>query len=165
MDIDKMTRKQFDAVPFRGRFLAPVECDCLVVLPCRAANMHASGYRCMDFVAVRKKKAICRLSGCSDVIHIDGIGGYGEDWLRQYGTVPHMIPVRSWNIDCLAKSGLLRIWCSECVLRAGAALSSFELFARPKARQKEKVETRAQPTTADANRNDSTLSRRKNAQS
>jgi hypothetical protein len=71
------------------------------------------------------------LSGCSDVIHIEGIAGYGKDWVKKYGHCPSEIPARSWNIDCLKKSGLLRLWCSRFSLEAGAALSSFEVYSVP----------------------------------
>ena len=127
MDINEMSRKDFESVPLRKGWSDSVTFDCLIILPGRAK--HDSGYRIMDFVAVRSGKAVCRLSGCSDVVHIDGIGGYGKNWLEKYGTVPKLLPIRSWNIDCLPKSGLLRLWCSECELEAGAALSSFEVYA------------------------------------
>ena len=45
-------------------------------------GMHDSGFRTMDFVAYSKNEPICLLSGCSDVIHIDGIGGFGHNCLH-----------------------------------------------------------------------------------
>ena len=92
-------------------------------------GMHDSGYRCMDFVAVNNKnEPICLLSGCSDVMHFDGIGGYGDDWARKYKGVPKLIPPSGWNIDCLSKSGLLRIFCDKKI-KCSSALSSFEFYA------------------------------------
>lgn len=128
-NINLMTRKEFEVLPSRkwdediGLF------DTLVILPSR--RLHDSGYRCIDFVAVRGDKAICRLSSCSDVIHIEGIGGYGFDWLKRYGTVPEAVPPIGWSIDCLKVSGLLRLFAYH-KLRAGSALSSFEIYAEPK---------------------------------
>jgi len=126
MDITEMTRKEFDALPARewaediGLF------DSMVILPLRAR--HNSGFRVMDFVAVRKGEAICRLSGLSDVLHLNGIGGYGKDWLSKYGGVPKTTDVVDISIDCLPKSGLLHIFSHSHQMEADLALSSFCLF-------------------------------------
>lgn len=119
--VSEWTRKEFDALPLRpyGNDIGPI--DSVIILPTK--RTHDSGYRCMDFVAVKDNTPICRLSGCSDVLHIDGIGGY---CCRNGGNTPKM--PKAWSIDCLPKSGLLRLWCSDYKLTAGLALSSFELF-------------------------------------
>ena len=94
-------------------------------------GMHDSGFQLMDFVACRDNVAICRLSGCSDVLHLDGIGGYGKDWLKKYNCVPDMIEPVGWNIDCLPNSGLLRLF-THGKLTVGQALSSFEVYSQKK---------------------------------
>jgi hypothetical protein len=70
----------------------------------------------MDFAAIKDGEPLCLLSGCSDVVHIGGISAV----LR---------PAQSWSIDCLYPSGLMRLFCLDGKLRAGSALSSFEVFA------------------------------------
>jgi hypothetical protein len=125
--IDNMTRKEFEKIPPRKNWHDPVEFDALIILPTR--HMHDSGFRCLDFVAVKSDKPVCRLSGCSDVLHINGIGGYG-DRLAKFGSVPREMPILSWNMDCLPKSGLLRLWCDGHVLIDRGALSSFEVLAK-----------------------------------
>jgi len=136
-NINKMTRKEFKALPLRHWQEDVGEFDSLIILPQR--KMHDSGYRCMDFVGVRKDEAVCRLSGCSDVIHIEGIGGYGFQWLKRYGTVPKQVHPTEWNIDCLPKSGLLRLF-SRGHIRVGDALSSFEIYSIPsRAQDKEEM--------------------------
>jgi hypothetical protein len=133
MDINKMTRKQFNDLPDRewnediGTF------DSMVLIPLR--RLHDSGYRLMDFVAVRNGEPLCKLSGCSDVIHFDGIGGYGDNWFKKYGTVPQSLPARDWNIDCLKVSGYLRIFSQRYNLKAAPALSSFEFYAVEKEKE------------------------------
>jgi len=127
MDINEMTRKEFEAVPSRewnediGEFVS------LVILPSR--HIHDSGYRCMDFVACNKDGPIKRLSGCSDVIHIGGIGGYNTDCVP----FPNKIDPTRWSIDCLPKSGLLRIFThgifTHRKLTVGPALSSFDVYS------------------------------------
>jgi hypothetical protein len=116
------TIKDFRDLPQRDWRADIGSFDSLVILPTK--EIHDSGYRCMDFVAIKDGEPVCRLSGCSDVIHIDGIGGGGKnrDMFRTTMTKP-------WSIDCLPKSGLLQIFCSDFNLFAGLALSSFELFA------------------------------------
>jgi hypothetical protein len=124
--LGKWSRKEFDALPVRKWSEDIGEFDSLVILPMR--RMHESGFRCMDFVAVIKETPLCRLSGCSDVIHIDGIGGYGYKWIEKGEGVPNSKKIMDWSIDCLPKSGLLRLF-SRRKLRASEALSSFEIFA------------------------------------
>ena len=127
--IFEMKRKEFWELPERewNQDIGPFAS--LVILP--SGRFHESGWRCMDFVAVDKDGyPICRLSGYSDVIHFDGIGGNGKNWLDERirtGKVPTMIPVKDWKIDCLP-CGYLRVR-ANCALTCGEALSSFELFA------------------------------------
>ena len=131
MDINKMTRKDFMAVKDRGWDEDVGLFDSLVILPSR--GYHDSGYRLLDFVAVKGCEPICKLSGCSDVLHINGISGMGFDWINKYGSCPKAVPPVSWSIDCLPKSGLLRLFSGQDI-SVGAALSSFEVFDRRKER-------------------------------
>ena len=118
------TQEELKALPFRGDYDTPVECDSLIILPTR--RKHSSGFRCMDFVAVKGNTPICRVSGYSDVLHIDGIGGIGI-WK---GSIPDLIKAKGWSIDCLQKSGLLRLFSAKYKLIVGNALSSMEIFAK-----------------------------------
>ncbi len=130
-NVNDMTRKEIESVPYRKSRVGEIHCSCLIILPQR--SIHDSGYRCMDFVAVDKKSyPICRLSGCSDVVHIEGIGGYHYKWLDRYKTVPSSVPPTEWSIDCLKKSGLLRLFSTKDGIICGSALSSFEVYSEPK---------------------------------
>jgi hypothetical protein len=126
LNIMKMTRKQFLELPRRkwdediGKF------NCLVILP--GTTRHDSGFRCMSFVACNFKHPICILGGCSDVVHIDGIGGYGK-W--EGGAISKNVLVKGWSIDCLPVSGLLRLF-SNGELTVGVDLSSFEVYSTKK---------------------------------
>jgi hypothetical protein len=161
--IRKMTRTEFEAVPAAKWDEDIGEFDSLVVIPAEIdrgevsryntrsrlhkilptifrepeiyeiTGLHDSGYRCMGFVACRGDMPLRYLSGCSDVVNLDGIGGYGKDWLQIHGTVPQSTHIVGWNIDCLTSSGLLRIFPSpRFVLIVGHALSNFEIFAVPR---------------------------------
>jgi len=127
-DQNEMTRKEFEALPLRENWQEEIICDSLVILPTR--KNHDSGYKCLDFVACSKDKMF-RLSGCSDVMHVDGIGGYGDNWLQRYGKCPTAVHPIGWSIDCL-KSGLLRIFAHSYQIKCGRSLSSFEFWAIPR---------------------------------
>ena len=125
MHIFEMEKEDFKKLPKRGEFLKDVgEFYSLVIIPqdCK----HDSDWMCMDFVAVNKEgEPICRLSGCSDVLHLDGIGGYGY---RLMGDLPSAIEPKGWKIDCLP-CGYLRVF-SHTPLIAGPPLSDFEIYAK-----------------------------------
>ena len=124
--INNMTRKEFLQVPSREFVKNIGKFDSLVILPGNIKDMHDSGYRLMDFVAVLAGKPLCRLSGCSDVIHLDGIGGFG---FRKYEGIFKPINIKGWSMDCLPKSGLIHIFCPPYKLICGEAISSFEIYA------------------------------------
>ncbi len=125
MNVFDMTKEDFEKVPERGGWSKDIgEFNALVIIPQDYA--HESGWMCMDFVAVNKEgEPICRLSGYSDVLNLDGIGGYGNWRLRQ---LPNRIEPKGWGIDCLP-CGYLRLF-SRSIMTAGAALSSFEIYAK-----------------------------------
>lgn len=126
-ELGEMTRKDFEAVPQLQDWAEEVtDFDSLVILPSR--RIHDSGYRCMYFVACSRGKPIVKIAGGSDVIHLDGIGGYGYKWMQKNNGVPGMVEAKGWSIDCLKKSGLLRIF-THGKLIAGSVLSSFEIFS------------------------------------
>jgi len=94
--------------------------DSLIILP--TTHSHDKGFKCMTFVVVKGKEPYCRLSGYSDIIHLDGVGGYG----KRETVNALLIPPKGWCIDCL-ESGLIRIF-SKRKLKSGAVLPWFELF-------------------------------------
>lgn len=129
-DINEWEVSEFLELPQREWNQDIGEFDSLIIVP--VDEVHDSGFRCMDFVSVEKGFPKYRLSGYSDVVHINGIGGLGHDWLKNYGTVPDKIPPVGWSIDCLKKSGLIRLFTGSYGLVAGDALSSFEIFIKQK---------------------------------
>jgi len=160
MHINDMTRKQFEKLPHRDNWNEEVVCTGIVVLPAEiniisklkydiqnylskcfkwiakpeiysVSGMHDSGFRLMNFVATKDGEPICLVSGCSDVLHLDGIGGFGYKWYENHGSVPNKVPPSGWSIDCLPKSGLLHFW-THAELICGEALSSFELYSKNK---------------------------------
>jgi hypothetical protein len=122
-DLNKISSAQFREVPKRdwqtdiGLFVS------IVLIPTR--YKHDSGYGCIDMVAVKyedKQLKWVRLGG-GDVVHINGIGGYGE----RLGAIPKLVPPSSWSIDLLYRSKFLRLhaWSK---LKVGLDLSSMEIY-------------------------------------
>lgn len=127
---ESMTRDEFLSLPHR-EWDQEILCDSIVIIP--SEEKHDSGYLCLDFAAIVNGEATVLLSGSSDLIKIDCIGGYGDRWLEKYNSVPVKIPVSGWSIDCLPVSGLLRMWPNHTKqIRVGPTLSSLEIFAVPR---------------------------------
>ena len=126
--IFRMTRKEMQNVPFNESGKDIGKFSCLVIIP--TYRFHDSGYRIMDFVAVSAGGfPICRLSGCSDVINIDGIGGRGKNWLSKPIESTDFIAAKGWSIDCLP-CGYLCLWTGK-PLSCSLPLSSFQIFSDP----------------------------------
>lgn len=124
MNIFNMTKEDFEKVPDREGWSKDIgEFNSLVIIPQDYA--HDSGWMCMDFVAVDiNGEPICKLSGYSDVLNFDGIGGYGD--YRADKTTNYVKP-KGWSIDCLP-CGYLRVF-SNGALTAGPALSNFAVYS------------------------------------
>ena len=98
MDMDyKMPEK-----PFTGVVIVPMQ------------EPHDSGYRTMKFVLTHGDEIIGVVGGECDVIHLDGIGGYGKlhgDELKT-AIVSNMTKRTDWSIDCLWQSHCIRLFSS-----------------------------------------------------
>lgn len=129
-EFTKWTRKEFESLPTPKSYTNEEigEVDSLVILP--EKHNHDSGWRCMSFVTIQHGVPTYRISGCSDVIHLGGIGGHNSkstDRIKSQNSTN-----ADWNIDCLPVSGLLRIFSGKYKLYVGASLSDFELFYKEK---------------------------------
>ena len=141
MSILEMSKKDFAAVPYMDllenwKTLAPnghLEFSSFVIIPVEnedgTIDLHDSGYGCMEFCLVDGgNNPICRVGGGTDVVNIDGIGGYGADRLSK-GHVPRLIPVHGWSIDLLP-CGYFRMFTKRVLfLRDGFVGSNFEVFS------------------------------------
>ena len=93
----------------------------VVIVP--TGEIHDSGYQCMQFVFCRGTEALKRVDRGSDVLHLDGIGGYGE--MLEY--MGRRICPRDWAIDC-TPNGYLRLFSSRYDIKVGDGLSSFDIY-------------------------------------
>ena len=121
-DLNEYTREEFLALDTFG-----IDQDFAGVVIVPTGEVHDSGWGTMKFILTRGNEIVGAVGGWSDVLHINGIGGYGRDWKRTMET--GMVPVVGWSIDCLAKSGCVRLFSNKkCNLRDRLVLSDFEIF-------------------------------------
>ena len=80
----------------------------IVIVP--MGHLHDSGYRCMNYILLKNFEIVGVVGGGSDVMHINGIGGYGENF--NY-TIKNGKKGYDWRIDCLPKSQCLRLFTDE----------------------------------------------------
>ena len=83
-----------------------IEFNEVVLVPTN--RVHDSGYRCIKYVLGFRGKIVAVIGGASDVLHLNGIGGYGLDFEDAIRT--QKVPLIDWCIDCLDKSGCLRLF-------------------------------------------------------
>lgn len=124
MKIFKMTKEDFAQVPMvEDPYTAP-SFSSLVIIP--TENEHDSGWICMEFVAVDGRgNPMFKMSGYSDVLHLDGIGGYG-DWYERGVSRPELIEPKSWCFDCLP-CGYIRLMCNR-PMKYGGGISDFQIY-------------------------------------
>jgi len=126
-DINDMTREEFEALPCCDATEDSLCCHSIVVLPTGTPHP-TTGYQCMDFIPVRDHAVSCRLSGNTDLLLIDGVGGYGD---CSYAA---LVPPKAWMMDCLRKSGLLQLRTGRVGywLQYSQPSCNFEIVAVPK---------------------------------
>lgn len=127
-DLCDLKKSDFENVPYR-KWNEEIVCDSIVIIP--MDYEHDSGFLCMDVIAIVDDVPVLRCSGCSDVIHIDGIGGYGDvrgnSELYKSRIMSDKKPVTDWSIDCLP-CGYFRLF-HYGKIRIAPALSDLEIFA------------------------------------
>lgn len=115
MDIEKMSKKQFKEVvsyaelsaeqldEFKGKVTS------IVIIPTTKRHCEGLPYKDMEYVCCNHLTPLFRINGGSDVLHINGIGGYGlsDDILETMRE--DAVPAAAWRIDCLP-CGYLRLW-------------------------------------------------------
>jgi hypothetical protein len=118
------TREEFENLDY---FKPAGEFDGVVIIPTN--ELHDSGFRCMKFALTHRGKVVGCVGG-SDVIHLNGIGGYGKynkdfDVALKTGMVKRI----DWSIDCLS-NGLIRLFCSYKLDIDDFIMSDFNLYVK-----------------------------------
>ena len=142
LKITEMSKQDFANVPYLDLYnewdkLAPnghLEFNGLVIIPVEnedgTVSLHDSGWGCMEFCLIdTNDEPIGKIGGGSDVVHLDGIGGYGANWRNKYNKVPIQIPIHAWSLDLLP-CGYLQVWARRHIFINNPLIcSSMEVFA------------------------------------
>ena len=103
-DIMKMTKSELVEMELfepEGTF------DSVVIVPMK--ENHDSDFSCMKFILLKQFEIVGAVSGHSDVVHLNGIGGYGN-WHKKVPDYSKPPKGYAWSIDCLPKSKCVRFF-------------------------------------------------------
>lgn len=90
-------------------------------------DIHDSAYRCMKYILINNIDEIVGvIGGYSDVLNLNGIGGYGYDKLKHIKS--GLIPIADWTIDCLPESRCLRLFGPRMILKDKIICSSVDIY-------------------------------------
>ena len=92
----------------------------VVIVP--TGEVHDSGYQCMKYVLAKGNEVVGCVSGISDVLHINGIGGRGKDYTAE------LIKPINWRIDC-TPAGYVRLFASSELSIENADFSDVDVYA------------------------------------
>lgn len=116
-NVNHYTKKELAAIE---NFMPQEIFNAVVIVP--TGKNHDSGFGAMKFILCRNFKIVGCVSGWSDVLHINGIGGYGKEDLNMQKRV-------AWCIDCLPKSKCVRLFCFDHFLDIDDEIySDFSLY-------------------------------------
>jgi hypothetical protein len=119
------TKEEFENLNY---FKPTDEFNGIVIIPTN--ELHDSGFGCMKFALLNHGEVVGCVGGGSDVIHLNGIGGYGKydkDFGRALKT--DMTERIDWSIDCLP-NGLIRLFCSYALDIDEFIMSDFSLYVK-----------------------------------
>lgn len=101
--------------PFNSVIIVPLD-----------GELHESGFRRMKFIYLKRDGEIVGVGGGpSDVLHLEGIGGYGQDW--ETSIEERKTSISAWSIDCLP-NGCLRLFSRKPLMAPENTLSDAEIF-------------------------------------
>lgn len=116
------TREEFENLDY---FKPVGEFNGVVIVPTN--KLHYSGFGYMKFALTNGDEVVGCVGGGSDVIHLNGIGGYGKDFDEALKT--NMVKRIDWSIDCLP-NGLIRLFCSHKLDIDEFICSNFNLYVK-----------------------------------
>lgn len=103
-DIKEMTKKELMELE---NFIPKKHFTGIVIVPMNYE--HDSGFQCMKYILLNHWDIVGVVGGGSDVMHINGIGGYG----KEPNYITRMVKAHDLRIDCLPKSKCLRLFSDD----------------------------------------------------
>ena len=127
MDIMKMTKEDFEKVEYLKDRKGRLEFYSVILFP--TGHEHDSGFMSMAFILLDKNEQIIgKVGGGSDVLHLDGIGGFGYHRPFEDRFFDRVTP-KGWSIDMLP-SGYCRVFTNRTLFIADdMILSSAEIYS------------------------------------
>lgn len=119
-------RELFDSLDY---FAPTKPFNGFVIIP--TGEYHDSGYCCMKFALYQWNGECNEIVGCvgggCDVIHLNGIGGYGKNYKQALLT--RKVSIVDWNMDILP-NGLVRVFCHKELELDDLICSDFNIYAK-----------------------------------
>lgn len=78
-ELNKCTKEELLAIPNHGDVDA--QFNAITIVP--TGRLHDSGFQTMKFIMSKDGEVVMACSGWSDVMHVNGIGGYGKFGTRE----------------------------------------------------------------------------------
>ena len=103
-DVREMTKKELMQLE---NFITKENFTGIVIVPMN--YKHDSGFQCMKYILLNHWDIVGVVGGGSDVMHINGIGGFGKnpDYTNR------SVKAHDLRIDCLPKSKCLRLFSDD----------------------------------------------------
>lgn len=121
MDYMNMKKTDFQKLPSYQEVQDTVKTfDSIIIIP--TMRKHYSGFRIMNFALCQGSKPVCIIKGCADVIHIDGIGGYGWSLRKNANAF-----LSGWRVDCIP-CGYLRLFAQNYLTLENWFGSDFRIY-------------------------------------
>lgn len=118
------TKEEFEKLDY---FEPTGEFNGIIIIPTN--EMHESGYMCMKFALMDHWEVVGCVGGGSDVIHLNGIGGYGKYENFKEALKTGLTKRVDWSIDCLP-NGLIRLFCSKKLELDEIICSDFNVYVK-----------------------------------
>ena len=122
----KITRTElYDKISILPHATEGTIVDSILIIP--TGELHESGFGIMHMFGIVDNDIKYFIDRGTDVIHLDGISGYGiypTDWKENLEL--QKSPNSQWHIDCLP-CGILRIFCSGRI-KIGGGFRDFEIY-------------------------------------
>ena len=122
MNVLNWNEEEYKNLPTLNCLDIATDFDNFVIVP--STELHESGFLMITLILCKGETAKYKTFGGSDIINLDGIGGYGKWSIK----VPELISPKGWRIDCLP-CGYLRVFSSRLVTMTCEGISDLEVFS------------------------------------
>ena len=123
MPTDLCTLEQFRSME---NFAPKEPFSSVIIVPMN--ETHDSGYMCMKYILAVGSRIVGVLGGSSDILHINGIGGYGMTDTFEEVMRTQKVDRVDWRIDCLLFSNCIRLFSDRLCVTDRFFGSDFSIY-------------------------------------